>query len=57
MYFNERTGVRYLTNGMKVYHLPLAPFAMQDSFLTVYYLINILRKIIIREKIDIIHGH
>lgn len=26
MYSHERTGVRYLTNGMKVYYLPIAPF-------------------------------
>ena len=26
MYNQERTGVRYISNGMKVYHLPLIPF-------------------------------
>lgn len=26
-YSKERMGVRYITNGMKVYHLPLLPFS------------------------------
>lgn len=57
MYFKERIGVRYITNGMKVYHIPLEPFFSQDSFVSLFYFMSILRQITIREKIDIVHGH
>ena len=50
-------GVRYLTNGMKVYHLPLLPFTSQDSFFSAFFVMSIFRKIVIREQIDIIHCH
>jgi phosphatidylinositol glycan class A protein len=56
-YSKERMGVRYVSNGMKVYHLPLLPFASQDSFASFMFLLCILRKICIRESIDIVHGH
>ena len=56
-YSKERLGVRYVSNGMKVYHLPLLPFSSQDSFASFMFLMCILRKICIREQIDIVHGH
>jgi phosphatidylinositol glycan class A protein len=56
-YSKERMGVRYVANGMKVYHLPLLPFEMQDSFVSFYYIMCLMRKICIRESIDIIHCH
>lgn len=56
-YSKERMGIRYISNGMKVYHLPLLPFASQDSFLSFMFGICFLRKICIRERVDIVHGH
>ena len=56
-YSKERMGVRYLSNGMKVYHLPMLPFTSQDSFVSLIFLMCVLRKICIRESIDIVHTH
>lgn len=55
---DERVGVRYLSYGLKVYHLPLN--VMYDKtaypdFLTSFT--PILRHVFIRENIDIMHGH
>lgn len=45
-------------NGMKVYHLPLLPFIKGDVALIVKYnLISVIRQILIREHVDICHGH
>ena len=57
MYNQERVGIRYVSNGMKVYHLPLIPFTSQNSFFNLCMVMRIIRKIIIRENIDIVHGH
>ena len=57
----ERTGVRYLPNGLKVYHLPIQNIpgittAINPNFF-VTEMFPILREILIREDIDIIHTH
>jgi phosphatidylinositol N-acetylglucosaminyltransferase subunit A len=57
-YADERVGVRYLSNGMKVYHIPTINMYSQTSvppFLHNH--VNILRQIFIREQIQIMHGH
>ena len=57
-YADERVGVRYLSNGMKVYHIPTINMYSQTSvppFLHSH--VNILRQIFIREQIQIMHGH
>ena len=57
-YSYERTGVRYLTNGLKVYHICTTPMAAQTSYPDVWsILIPTFRSIFIREQIDIVHGH
>lgn len=55
--YGERRGVVYMNNGLKVYYLPL--FAMMDvvAFPTFYGLFSVVRDILIREEIDIVHGH
>ena len=53
----RRKGVRYLTNGLKVYHVPFLVIYRQATFPTVFSFFPILRYIFIRERIEIVHGH
>lgn len=46
-----------MTGGLKVYYVPLRPFFMQSTFPTLYGTLPIVRTILIREKITIVHGH
>ncbi|KAI5954603.1 SPT14 [Candida jiufengensis] len=55
--YGERNGIRYLTNGLKVYYVPFWVLYRSSSFPTVFSAFPILRNIFIREQIDIIHGH
>ncbi|KAF1995605.1 glycosyltransferase family 4 protein [Amniculicola lignicola CBS 123094] len=52
-----RTGVRYLTNGLKVYHVPFFVIYRETTFPTVFSFFPIFRNIVIREQIEIVHGH
>lgn len=55
--YGNRTGVRYLTNGLKVYYVPTMVIHAEATLPTIYGCFPLLRNIWIREKIDIIHGH
>lgn len=55
--YGKRTGVRYVTNGLKVYYVPWRPFLMQNTLPTFYLTLPIIRTIVIRERISIVHGH
>ncbi|KAK7261323.1 hypothetical protein RIF29_27632 [Crotalaria pallida] len=55
--YENRSGVRYMTGGLKVYYIPWRPFVMQNTFPTIYGLLPIMRTILIRERITIVHGH
>ena len=55
--YEERTGVRYLTNGLKVYYVPFFIIYRATTFPTVFSFFPIFRNIVIREKIEIVHGH
>ncbi|KAH8819230.1 phosphatidylinositol N-acetylglucosaminyltransferase GPI3 subunit [Xylogone sp. PMI_703] len=55
--YEGRTGVRYLTNGLKVYSVPFLVMYRAASFPTVFSFFPIFRNIIIREQIEIVHGH
>ncbi|KAK4186244.1 glycosyltransferase [Podospora australis] len=55
--YEGRTGVRYLTNGLKVYHVPFLVIFRSATFPTVFSFFPIFRNIIIRERINIVHGH
>jgi phosphatidylinositol glycan class A protein len=47
-----------MANGLKIYHLPQIPLVLGDSvFMTFINSIPVVRQILIREKIDIVHGH
>ncbi|KAI3738955.1 hypothetical protein L2E82_29256 [Cichorium intybus] len=55
--YANRSGVRYMTNGLKVYYVPWKPFLMQNTLPTFYGTLPIVRTILIREKISLVHGH
>ncbi|XP_042441990.1 phosphatidylinositol N-acetylglucosaminyltransferase subunit A-like isoform X1 [Zingiber officinale] len=55
--YGKRTGVRYVTNGLKVYYVPWRAFLMQNTLPTFYLTLPIIRTILIRERISIVHGH
>ena len=55
--YNNRKGVRYMTNGLKVYYLPIKVFYNQCILPTVICNIPLIRNILLREQIQIIHGH
>uniref|UniRef100_A0A6B2L2A1 phosphatidylinositol N-acetylglucosaminyltransferase n=1 Tax=Arcella intermedia TaxID=1963864 RepID=A0A6B2L2A1_9EUKA len=57
--YGNRKGIRYLTNGMKVYYIPQMQMYNQSSYPTIAlsWFLPLLRKILIREKIEIVHCH
>jgi phosphatidylinositol glycan class A protein len=55
--FKGRKGVRYLTNGLKVYYVPFWTVYRETTFPTVFSFFPIFRNIVIREQIEIVHGH
>ena len=55
--YGDRNGVRYLTNGLKVYYLPIKPMYNQCVMPSVYTTLPLLRNIFIREQVSIVHGH
>ncbi|KAL3424155.1 hypothetical protein PVAG01_03436 [Phlyctema vagabunda] len=55
--YEGRTGVRYLTNGLKVYHVPFLVMYRACTFPTVFSFFPVFRNIVIREEIEIVHGH
>ena len=54
---SSRTGIRYLTNRVKVYHIPHWIVYRSTTFPTVFSSFAMLRQIFIREGIEIVHGH
>ncbi|ROV97420.1 hypothetical protein VMCG_06930 [Cytospora schulzeri] len=55
--YDDRKGVRYLTNGLKVYYVPFFVIYRSATFPTVFSFFPIFRNILIREQINIVHGH
>ncbi|KAJ8019860.1 Phosphatidylinositol N-acetylglucosaminyltransferase subunit A [Holothuria leucospilota] len=55
--YGNRSGVRYLTNMLKVYYIPMGPFYNQCVLPTLFTSLPLIRNILIREKIAIVHGH
>eukprot|EP00758_Cryptobia_borreli_P007401 Tbor_TRINITY_DN5291_c0_g1::TRINITY_DN5291_c0_g1_i1::g.16465::m.16465/K03857/PIGA, GPI3; phosphatidylinositol glycan, class A len=58
--YGDRNGVRYVTNGLKVYYLPLVGVNLPPGTVTLPTIIGafpLLRSIFIRERITIVHGH
>jgi phosphatidylinositol glycan class A protein len=59
-YTPDRVGVRYLTSGLKVYYIPIhtiPPHSGHASLPQFFASLPLLRCILIREQIDVIHGH
>lgn len=57
-YYKNRRGIRWMGNGIKVYYLPTHPFVLDTVILpTIVGTLPICRNILIREKVDIVHGH
>ncbi|KAL0091227.1 hypothetical protein F4703DRAFT_1971168 [Phycomyces blakesleeanus] len=55
--YGNRTGVRYLTNGLKVYYVPTLVIHNEATLPTIYGFFPLFRNILIRESINIVHGH
>ncbi|XP_057669528.1 phosphatidylinositol N-acetylglucosaminyltransferase subunit A isoform X3 [Diorhabda carinulata] len=55
--YEDRVGVRYMTSGLKVYYLPIKVFYNQCILPSMVSNVALIRYILLREKIDIIHGH
>ncbi|CRG99186.1 phosphatidylinositol N-acetylglucosaminyltransferase subunit A, putative [Plasmodium relictum] len=55
--YNNRTGVRWMGNGIKVYYLPFYPFLDIVTFPNIIGTLPLCRNILYREKVDIVHGH
>ncbi|KAI1279783.1 glycosyltransferase family 4 protein [Xylaria sp. FL0933] len=55
--YEDRKGIRYLTNGVKVFHVPFAIIYRSSTFPTVFSFFPLFRNIMIRERIEIVHGH
>jgi hypothetical protein len=55
--YGNRKGVRYMTNGLKVYYIPHLAFYNQSTFPTLFVSFPVLRNILIRENIEIVHCH
>ena len=51
--YGKRSGVRYMTNGLKVYYIPRQPFYNGNSLPTIYGAFPMLYDTFIRERIDI----
>ncbi|RKP08669.1 hypothetical protein THASP1DRAFT_34611 [Thamnocephalis sphaerospora] len=55
--YGNRAGVRYVTNGLKVYYLPAWVGYQQATPPTFFSFFPIMRNIFVREQIDVVHGH
>lgn len=55
--YGQRVGIRYLTSGLKVYYLPIRVFYAQSVLPTMISNIALIRYILVRERVEIVHGH
>lgn len=58
--YGNRNGVRYATNGLKVYYLPFVGVKLPPGTVTlptIFGVMPLLRSVLIREGITIVHGH
>ncbi|ESL05296.1 N-acetylglucosaminyl-phosphatidylinositol biosynthetic protein [Trypanosoma rangeli SC58] len=58
--YGDICGVRYFTNGMKVYYLPLLAVKLPPGSVTLptwFLSFPLLRSVFIRERITVVHGH
>jgi len=55
--YGDRVGVRVMTNGLRVYYLPLPAFAQDNALPALYVSLPLMREVFIRERVEIVHGH
>ena len=55
--YGKRKGVRYLPGPLKVYYCPICPMVDQDAMPTFSATLPLIRHILIRERIQIVHAH
>uniref|UniRef100_A0A8C4QVC5 phosphatidylinositol N-acetylglucosaminyltransferase n=1 Tax=Eptatretus burgeri TaxID=7764 RepID=A0A8C4QVC5_EPTBU len=55
--YGDRAGIRYLTNGLRVYYLPLRPMYNQATAPTLFHSLALLRCVFIREHVTVVHAH
>uniref|UniRef100_A0A8C9GMX0 PIGA GPI anchor biosynthesis domain-containing protein n=1 Tax=Piliocolobus tephrosceles TaxID=591936 RepID=A0A8C9GMX0_9PRIM len=55
--YNNRHGIRWMANGIKVYYLPFYVFIDVVSIPNIIGSVPLCRNILFREKVDIVHGH
>ena len=55
--YGDRVGVRYMTNMLKVFYLPIMPFYNKSVLPTIVCSLPYLRHILVTEKVDLVHGH
>ena len=55
--YGDRTGVRWLSRGLKVYYLPIPEMYSQCTLPTFFGALPFIRSVFIRERINHVHGH
>ncbi|XP_031436845.1 phosphatidylinositol N-acetylglucosaminyltransferase subunit A [Clupea harengus] len=55
--YGDRRGIRYLTNGLKVYYLPLQVMYNQSTATTCFHSLPLLRCVFVRECVTVVHAH
>jgi len=55
--YGDRVGIRYMTNMLKVFYLPIMPFYNKSVLPTIICSLPYLRHILLTEKVDLVHGH
>lgn len=55
--YGDRVGIRYMTNGLKVYYLPVKTFYNECVLPTMICSLPLIRYIFIRESVTHVHGH
>jgi phosphatidylinositol glycan class A protein len=55
--YGNRSGIRWLSNGLKVYYIPVLVMYSECTLPTLFGNVLLFRDIFIRERIEIVHGH
>ena len=55
--YGDRVGIRYLTNFLKVFYLPIIPFYNKSVLPTIICSLPYLCHILLTEKVTLVHGH
>jgi phosphatidylinositol glycan class A protein len=56
-YGPEFSGLKQFDSGLKVYYLPIREMVQGTTFPTFYAWLHLFRRIVIIEKINIVHAH